>query len=385
MDWVSKKAGWQVDPQLICTAVPDTDLDIDEGAVRLPPLPRCERCTRLERELVDARGRADAAWARSLLDRDRVAEAESQLDWLRHAAGRSVGKESELAFLEDEREKLGALVEAHKERADDGAAELMRLRNRELTRDDVGDGLRAGLLECTTAALGTARRQIARTRDLLAKVTTMAVSPRGVGGGGGSGRRDDPGALAYLIGTAMAEIEADALAEKTEGYLGDVGVDGGDGDRSVDDEIERLRAALAEHEAEGGPLRPPKEAEAAAAAAAAASGSGRRGRSRSVTFADEEGRRAASASASPGRGGEGVCPLRMAEQQAYIGELLRAVKARDGTVEALGDALAAAREARERDVAALQTQLDAAHAAMGLSAGGGGAGRSGRLSSPRGG
>eukprot|EP00754_Rhynchopus_humris_P018455 Rhum_TRINITY_DN14601_c7_g1::Rhum_TRINITY_DN14601_c7_g1_i1::g.104762::m.104762 len=187
MDWVSKKAGWQVDPQLVCTAVPDADLDIDEGAVRLPPLPRCERCTRLERELADARGRADAAWARSLLDRDRVAEAESQLDWLRHAAGRSVGKESELAFLEDEREKLGALVEAHKSRADEAAAELTRLRNRELTRDDVGDGLRAGLLECTTAALDTARRQIARTRDLLAKVTTMAVSPRGVGGGGGGG------------------------------------------------------------------------------------------------------------------------------------------------------------------------------------------------------
>eukprot|EP01061_Rhynchopus_euleeides_P007758 TRINITY_DN16816_c0_g1_i1.p1 TRINITY_DN16816_c0_g1~~TRINITY_DN16816_c0_g1_i1.p1 ORF type:complete len:404 (+),score=118.08 TRINITY_DN16816_c0_g1_i1:37-1212(+) len=198
VDWLSKPCGWKVDSSMTVTVVPEGELEVDTE--NRPPvvMARCDRCAALELELDQERGRSEKAWRTVQGDRDRVTELESRLKFAEQAAEKTMRREAEIPFLEDERKHLAKQLEEERSRADSMQDQLQYLRNRELTRDDIGDELRATMLSRTNHSLDIAKRQVSRMRDVLAQVSSF------------DHKGSDPGALATLIGSLLVNIEGDA-------------------------------------------------------------------------------------------------------------------------------------------------------------------------------
>ena len=288
----------------------------------------CQRCLKFQKIVEMQQVENEKAWLQLQNEKDRVAALETSMRILREqqqlqpqrgGSPFSISQAEEVASV-DENSAMISLQQKYDEeriKVNSLSRQLEFLRDRESTRDDVGMSITTELHQLNEKSLEIAQRQISRTRDAITQISTTLATQQ-------------EGRLTTLLGSMILNIEKDALQWSREICPS-----------GLEKRISQLNQQLKHHRDENGspPLVPPPETEVDVMEM-----------QRTLNRLQKK---------------ELEAPIRTAELQVVMGEQQRDIVEREKYISSLRIQL----NDKDRAVSNLQTQLDAAHAAMGLMSG----------------
>eukprot|EP01060_Flectonema_neradi_P032154 TRINITY_DN5064_c1_g2_i1.p1 TRINITY_DN5064_c1_g2~~TRINITY_DN5064_c1_g2_i1.p1 ORF type:complete len:922 (+),score=201.43 TRINITY_DN5064_c1_g2_i1:246-2768(+) len=299
----------------------------------------CQRCLKFQQIVEMQQVESEKCWLQLQNEKDRVVALETSLRILKEQQQQQQLQQQEQQLQQQQRggspfnfsqaedvvsveenSTMTSLQQKYDEeriKVNSLSRQLQFLRERESTRDDVGTSLISELHHLNEKALEIAMRQINRTRDAISQISATLSTQQ-------------EGRLTTLLGSMMLNIEKDALQWSREICP-----------NGIEKQIANLNQQLKQHREENGspPLVPPPESEMDVLEM-----------QRALNRLQKR---------------ELEAPLRAAELQVAMGEQQREIAERDRYISSLRLQLSE----NDKKVNNLQTQLDAAHAAMGLMSG----------------
>eukprot|EP01064_Diplonema_japonicum_P006483 TRINITY_DN1433_c0_g1_i5.p1 TRINITY_DN1433_c0_g1~~TRINITY_DN1433_c0_g1_i5.p1 ORF type:complete len:622 (+),score=187.20 TRINITY_DN1433_c0_g1_i5:1355-3220(+) len=316
--WQNRGKGWVVDPSFKVREFKENVSNKPLDQVQVAQVPHiCTRCSVLQTELKKETEEREKLWRSLENEKDSVAELEAQMKICQQKADAASRLEEELAQKVTNIRALERKLDDERSKVREMNDQLAYLKNRENTRDDVGNSLRESLLELTEKAMSQSQRQISRMREAMNQVAALSVE-------------ETDGRVASMLGTMLVNIEKDALRANKDVC------DGG-----LDKEIYNVRTQLNVHQQQHG--IPPTVAIPEVSVDVILK--------QKVEELQEE---------------LNQVPLRMGETHVFVGEQQRKSVEKDKLIHQLRMRISELATTPNSTINSLQTQLDAAHAAMGL-------------------